>query len=94
MHENLNKIKSLESPVRVIKKFLNSDEIEKFLKLYSELPITINKLKQKVIKKRWVSGLGMELEQILKDRIKLEIGDFVMDNINEKDGSECLGLFL
>ena len=93
MHENLNKIKSLESPVRVIKNFLNSDEIEKFLKLYSELPITINNLKQKVIKKRWVSGLGMELEQILKDRIKLEIGDFVMDNINEKDGFECLGLF-
>jgi len=93
MHENLIKIKSLESSVRVIKNFLNSDEIEKFLKLYSELPITINNLKQKVIKKRWVSGLGMELEQILKDRIKLEIGDFVMDNINEKDGSECLGLF-
>ena len=93
MHENLDKIKSLESPTRIIKNFLNSDEIEKFLKLYSELPITINNLKQKVIKKRWVSGLGMELEQILKDRIKLEIGDFVMDNINEKDGSECLGLF-
>jgi hypothetical protein len=93
MHENLNKIKSLESSPKVIKNFLNSDEIEKFLKLYSELPITVNNLKQKVIKKRWISGFDEKLEQILRDRIRLEIGEFTMDNINEKDGSECLGLF-
>jgi hypothetical protein len=93
MHKNLNKIKSLESPSRIVKNFLNSDEIEKFLKLYSELPVTVNNLKQKVIKKRWISGLGKELEQILKDRIKAEIGDFTMDNINEENGTECLGLF-
>ena len=55
MHENLDKIKSLESPTRIIKNFLNSDEIEKFLKLYLKLPITVNNLKQKVIKKRWMS---------------------------------------
>ena len=93
MHKNLNKIKSLESHTKVIKNFLTSDEIEKFLKLYSELPITVNNLKQKVIKKRWISGFGKELEKILRDRIKSEIGDFTMDNINEKDGTECLGLF-
>jgi len=93
MHENLNKIKSLEGPTKIIKNFLSSDEIEKFLKLYSELPVTVNNLKQKVIKKRWISGLGRELEQILRERIKLEIGDFTMDNIDEKDGTECLGLF-
>ena len=94
MHENLDKIKSLESPTRIIKNFLNSDEIEKFLKLYLKLPITVNNLKQKVIKKRWISDTSSkELEQILRDRIKLEIGDFTMDNINEKDGTECLGLF-
>ena len=93
MHENLDKIKSLESPVKIIKNFLNLNEIEKFLKLYSALPITVNNLKQKVIKKRWVAGFEKELEQILKERIKREIGDFTMDNINEKDGTECLGLF-
>ena len=93
MHENLNKIKSLEGSPKVIKKFLNSNEVEKFLKLYSELPVTVNNLKQKVVKKRWISGFGKEQEQILRERIKLEIGDFVMDNINEKDGTECLGLF-
>ena len=93
MHENLNKIKSLEGSPKIIKNFLDSNEVEKFLKLYSELPITINNLKQKVVKKRWISGFGEEQEQILRERIKLEIGDFVMDNINEKDGAECLGLF-
>jgi hypothetical protein len=93
MHENLNKIKKLESPPRIVKKFLNSEEIEKFLRLYSELPITVNNLKQKVIKKRWISGVGLELEKNLRDKIKLEIGNFTMDNINEKDGTECLGLF-
>ena len=93
MHENLDIIKSLESPPKIIKNFLNKDEIEKFLKLYHELPVTVNNLKQKVIKKRWLSSFGKEEAQILKDRIKSEIGDFNMDNINEKDGTECLGLF-
>ena len=93
MHENLNKIKSLESSPRVVKNFLSPEEIKKFLNLYSDLPTTVNNLKQKVIKKRWISGFGKELEQLLRDRIKLEIGDFTMDNINEEDGTECLGLF-
>jgi hypothetical protein len=93
MHENLDRIKSLEGSPRVVKNFFNSNEIEKFLKLYSKLPVTVNNLKQKVIKKRWVAGFDAELENILRDKIKLEIGDFIMDNINEKDGTENLGLF-
>ena len=93
MHENLDKIKSLESSPKVIKNFLSSDEIKKFLKLYSELPVSVNNLKQKVIKKRWISGFSKELEQIIRNRIKLEIGEFTMDNINEIDGTDCLGLF-
>ena len=93
MHENLNKIKSLEGAPRIVKNFLDAEEIKKFLNLYSKLPITVNNLKQKVIKKRWISGFEKELEKILRDRIKLEIGDFIMDNINEKNGTESLGLF-
>ena len=93
MHENLEKIKSLEGQPKIVKNFLNSKEIELFLKLYNELPITVNNLKQKVIKKRWLTGYGKDLEKILRDRIKNEIGDFQMDNLNEPDGSECLGLF-
>ena len=93
MLENLNKIKSLEGAPRIVKNFLDAEEIKKFLSLYSKLPITVNNLKQKVIKKRWISGFEKELEKILRDRIKLEIGDFIMDNINEKNGTESLGLF-
>ncbi|MGA0214525.1 MAG: hypothetical protein ACO3IY_03170 [Pelagibacteraceae bacterium] len=93
MHENLEKIKSLEGQPKIIKNFLNSEEIELFLKLYNDLPITVNNLKQKVIKKRWLTGYGKDLEKILRDRIKNEIGDFQMDNLNEPDGTECLGLF-
>ena len=93
MLENLNKIKSLEGAPRIVKNFLDAEEIKKFLNLYSALTITVNNLKQKVIKKRWISGFEKELEKILRDRIKLEIGDFIMDNINEKNGTESLGLF-
>ena len=32
MHENLNRIKSLENPPRIIKNFINSKEIDQFLK--------------------------------------------------------------
>ena len=93
MHENLEKIKSFESQPKIIKNFLNSEEIELFLKLYNDLPVTVNNLKQKVIKKRWLTGYGKDLEKILRERIKNEIGDFQMDNLNEPDGTECLGLF-
>ena len=51
MHINLEKIKNLESPPEVIKNFISPDEINQFLELYNELPIAVNNLKQKVIKK-------------------------------------------
>jgi len=93
MHENLNKIKDLESPPRIIKNFINSVEINQFLKLFEELPITVNNLKQKVIKKRWIEGYGKELELLLKKKLKLVIGDFKMDNLIEEDKKECFGLY-
>ena len=40
MHSDLDKIKKLESPPRVIKNFISSSEINQFLRLYEELPIT------------------------------------------------------
>jgi hypothetical protein len=93
MHENLNKIKNLESSPRVIKNFISSKEIDLFLKLYNELPVAVNNLKQKVIKKRWVEGHGKELEIIFKTKLKSIIGDFRMDNLINEDGKECFGLF-
>jgi hypothetical protein len=93
MHENLDKIKSLESPPKIIKNFLNSDEVNEFLKLYDELPITVNNLKQKVVKKRWVEGFGKELENLFKKKLNSIIGDFTMDNLINEDNKECFGLF-
>ena len=58
MHENLNKIKSLESPPQVIKNFISPKEINQFLKLYVDLPMTVNNSVQKVMKKRWIQGFG------------------------------------
>jgi len=47
MHNNLEKIKSYESPPKVIKDFIDPKEISQFLKLYEKLPVTVNNLKQK-----------------------------------------------
>jgi len=93
MHNNLNKIKNLESSPRVIKNFINSEEITQFLKLYKELPVTVDNLKQRVIKKRWLDGFGKELEKLFKSRLESIIGDFKMDNLMTEDKKECFGLF-
>tara|TARA_B110000967_G_scaffold206629_1_gene253810 strand:+ start:82 stop:798 length:717 start_codon:yes stop_codon:yes gene_type:complete len=93
MHSNLKKIKSYESPPKVIKNFIYPEEVNQFLKLYEELPITVNNLKQKVVKKRWLNGFGKELEELFKKRLKSIIGEFKMDNLISEDKKECFGLF-
>ena len=93
MHSDLDKIKNLESPPRVIKNFISSSEINQFLRLYEDLPITVNNLKQKVIKKRWLYGFGKILEPLFKSKLRDLIGDFKMDNLITEDGKECFGLF-
>ena len=93
MHTELKKIQSLESAPKVVKNLFSAEEIGQFLKLYEELPIAVNNLKQKVIKKRWLDGFGKDLELLYKSRIKSIIGDFKMDNLITEDGKECFGLF-
>lgn len=93
MHKNLENIKNFESSPKVIKNFISPDEINQFLKLYNELPTTVNNLKQKVVKKRWLEGYGKELENLFISRLKSQIGDFKMDNLMTEDGKECFGLF-
>ena len=51
MHKFIEKIKSLETRPCVINKFLNSEEVKLFEKLYEELPIEINNKRQKIVKK-------------------------------------------
>tara|TARA_B110001452_G_scaffold262048_1_gene261556 strand:- start:954 stop:1661 length:708 start_codon:yes stop_codon:yes gene_type:complete len=93
MHKQIEEIKKTESPPKVIKNIFNKDEINKFIDLYNELPVTVHNKKQNVIKKRWLVEYGKELEKLFNDRLKNEIGDFKYDNLKTEDGSEILGLF-
>ena len=93
MHKNINEIKELESPPQVIKNLFDKDEIEKFLKLYKELPTTVHNKKQNVIKKRWLKHYSEELENLFYNKVKNEIGDFRMDNLKDEKNDDILGLF-
>ena len=93
MHKNINKIKKLESPPQVIKNLFDKGEIEKFFKLYKELPTTVHNKKQNVIKKRWLKNFNDELENLFYNKVKNEIGDFKMDNLKDEKNENILGLF-
>ena len=93
MHKKIQQIKENEGRPKVIKNLFSKEEIELFKKLYTELPITIHNKKQNVIKKRWLSNYGKDLEKIFNERLKNEIGDFEYDNLKAEDGSSILGLF-
>ena len=93
MHKQIDKIKNNESKPTVLKNVLNSHEIEKFIKLYNELPITVHNKKQNVIKKRWLANYGEELEELFYKKLKNEIGEFKYDNLKDEDGKDILGLF-
>ena len=92
MNEIIEKIKKSESPPKVIKNLFDKTEIEKFLKLYKDLPITVHNKKQNVIKKRWLQGYSDELENLFCQRLKKEIGDFEMDNLQDDEGKDIFGL--
>ncbi len=92
MNEIIEKIKKSESPPKVIKNLFDKTEIEKFLKLYKDLPITVHNKKQNVIKKRWLQGYSDELENLFCQRLKKEIGDFKMDNLQDDEGKDIFGL--
>ena len=92
MNTKINDIKQLESPPKVIKNLFNKKEINEFLNLYNSLPITVHNKKQNVIKKRWLQGYDKNLEVIFYERLKKEIGSFKMDNLNDENGEDILGL--
>ena len=64
MHKKIDEIKKSESKPKILKNVFNKDEINKFINLYNELPITVHNKKQNVIKKRWLIEHGKELEEI------------------------------
>ena len=93
MHKNINEIKKLEGPPKVIKNLFDKNEIEKFLNLYKKLPTTVHNKKQNVIKKRWLKNYSEELENLFYNKVKNEIGDFRMDNLKDEKNEDILGLF-
>ena len=91
----LQKIKDIEKnyvPPKIIKNLYNKKEIEDFLNLYKNLPITKHNKKQNVIKKRWLQGYNEKLEKKFCERLKKEIGDFRMDNLQDENGKDIFGL--
>ena len=93
MHKEIDKIKNLESPPKIIRNLFSKEEINKFLDLYNSLPTTVHNKTQNVIKKRWLKDTDQKLENLFYTRIKNEIGDFKMDNLKDEKNEDILGLF-
>ena len=92
MNKNIEEIKQAESSPKIIKNMFNKQEIQSFLKLYEDLPITVHNKKQNVIKKRWLQGYNLNLEKLFYERVKREIGEFKMDNLQDDNGKDIFGL--
>ena len=92
MNNLISEIKKHESSPKVIENLFNEEEIQEFLKLYQNLPITVHNKKQNVIKKRWLQGFNKNLEKIFRERLEKEIGSFKMDNLKDEEGKDILGL--
>jgi hypothetical protein len=92
MRDKIEEIKETESPPKIIKNLYNKEEIQDFLKLYKDLPVTTHNKKQNVVKKRWLQGYNEKLEKLFFERLKKEIGDFKMDNLQDENGKDVYGL--
>ena len=92
MREKIEEIKKSESPPKIIKNLYSEDEIQDFLKLYKDLPVTTHNKKQNVIKKRWLQGYSDKLEKLFLEKLRNEIGDFKMDNLVDENGKDVFGL--
>ncbi|MEC7150523.1 MAG: hypothetical protein VXW09_01740 [Pseudomonadota bacterium] len=92
MNKNIEKIKKTESAPKVVKNIFSKYEIEKFLKLYQQLPVTVHNKKQNVIKKRWLQGYDPKLEKLYYDRLFGEIDSFKFDNLKDEENKDILGL--
>ncbi len=92
MVKKIEEIKKTESPPKILQNIFSKNEIKEFLKLYENLPITVHNKKQNVIKKRWLQGYSETLEKIFFERLTKEIGNFKLDNLQDEDGRDILGL--
>ena len=91
-HIHLDKIKSYESPPRIVNIF-SKKEIKMMQQLYTDLPEKIFNKKQNVKKKAWMQNYNKELDKIYFDKLKDVLGDFKMDTLKSETGEDFYGLF-
>ena len=91
-HKYLDKIKSFESPPKVVNIF-SEKEIRMIKELYSILPETVFNKKQNIRKKGWIQNYNKELDKIYFDKLKDVLGDFEMDTLKSEKGEDYYGLF-
>ena len=91
-HINLDQIKSLESPPKIVNIF-SQKEIEMMRDLYAILPETVFNKKQNVRKKSWIQNYNKELDKTYFDKIKDVLGHFKMDTLKSETGEDFYGLF-
>ena len=91
-HIHLDKIKSYESPPRIVNIF-SKKEIKMMQQLYTDLPEKIFNKKQNVKKKAWIQNYNKELDKIYFDKLKDVLGDFKMDTLKSETGEDFYGLF-
>jgi len=91
-HINLDKIKSFETPPKIVKIF-SEKEIKMIEQLYYDLPDRIFNKKQNIKKKAWVQNYNKELDKIYFNKLKEALGDFKMDTLKSETGEDFYGLF-
>ena len=91
-HQYLDKIKSHESPPKIVNLF-SEKEIEMIKQLYADLPERVFNKKQNIRKKAWIQNYNKELDKIYFDKIKNVLGDFKMDSLQTETGEDFYGLF-
>ena len=91
-HIYLDKIKSYESPPRIVNIF-SKKEIKMMQQLYTDLPERVFNKKQNVKKKAWIQNYNKELDKIYFDKLKDVLGDFKMDTLKSETGEDFYGLF-
>ena len=89
---HLNKIKNLESPLKVINIF-SEEEIKQIQQLYVDLPERMYNKKQNVKKKAWLQNYNKELDKLYYHKLKEALGDFKMDTLKSENGEDFYGRF-
>ena len=88
----LDKIKSYESPPKVVKIF-SEQEIKMIQQLYTDLPERVFNKKQNIKKKAWIQNYNKELDKLYYNKLKEALGDFKMDTLKSEKGEDYYGLF-